>query len=285
MIVIGKTSERKNQLDEEMDRYTCLDIMSARCNRYFFTNKMMYIRKLTDEELIKRESDEGHYHHEEFQQLKKRKCVFLQHLVMIFMAILRRTHIHIQHAPSYFVMASQSVWLIPLSIWNYSKSSDGMWCFMIIEDMEWAAGKPRVMDTTKRRFSAGREVAQTKTRGKCHYRHTWRINGCSHDFVICCKAGSKRQFYIADCPFASFEDQLLYRLKTDFRLSGQWILPLSDRVLKWRDGYSIRQVSPLDVIDQVKEPVLFIHSLHDDYIPCEQSQQLYARKKVINSYL
>lgn len=32
----------------------------------FFTNKMMYIRKLTDEELIKRESDEGHYHHEEF---------------------------------------------------------------------------------------------------------------------------------------------------------------------------------------------------------------------------
>lgn len=42
---------------------------------------------------------------------------------------------------------------------------------------------------------------------------------------------------------------------------------------------------PLDVIDQVKEPVLFIHSRHDDYIPCEQSQQLYTRKRVTNSYL
>ena len=122
-------------------------------------------------------------------------------------------------------------------------------------------------------------MAQTKTRRKCHHWDTRRINGCSHDLVICCKAGSKRQFYIADCPFASFEDQLLYRLKTDFRLSGKWILPLSDQVLKWRDGYRIRQVSPLDVIDQVKEPVLFIHSRHDDYIPCEQSQQLYTRKK------
>lgn len=94
------------------------------------------------------------------------------------------------------------------------------------------------------------------------------------------KPDANANFHIADCPFASFEDQLLYRLKTDFRLSGQWILPLSEQVLKWRDGYSIRQVSPLDVIDQVKEPILFIHSLHDDYIPCEQSEQLYARKKL-----
>ena len=43
---------------------------------FFFTNKMMYIRKLTDEELIKRESDDGHYHHEEFKQLQKEKvCI------------------------------------------------------------------------------------------------------------------------------------------------------------------------------------------------------------------
>ena len=66
-----KTPERKNRLDEEMDRYICLHIMSTRCNWYFFTNKMMYIRKLTDKELIKRESDGGHYHHEKFQQLKR----------------------------------------------------------------------------------------------------------------------------------------------------------------------------------------------------------------------
>ena len=103
--------------------------------------------------------------------------------------------------------------------------------------------------------------------------------GAVTTLLYAAKPDASANFYIADCPFASFEDQLLYRLKTDFRLSGQWILPLSDQVLKWRDGYSIRQVSPLDVIDQVKEPILFIHSLHDDYIPCEQSEQLYARKK------
>lgn len=214
-----------------------------------------------------------------FNSLKKRKCVFLQHLVMIFMAILYRTHIHIQHAPSYFVMASQSVWLIPLSIWNYSKSSDGMWCFMIIEDTEWVAENHELWILRKEDLAQVVKWLRQRLGENAIIGIHGESMGAVTTLLYASKPEASANFYIADCPFASFEDQLLYRLKTDFRLSGQWILPLSDRVLKWRDGYSIRQVSPLDVIDQVKEPVLFIHSLHDDYIPCEQSQQLYARKK------
>lgn len=58
-----------------MARYTALVLFPLAAIGIFFTNKMMYIRKLTDEELIKRESDEGHYHHKEFQRLQKKVCI------------------------------------------------------------------------------------------------------------------------------------------------------------------------------------------------------------------
>ncbi|WP_145602484.1 alpha/beta hydrolase, partial [Bacillus paralicheniformis] len=85
-------------------------------------------------------------------------------------------------------------------------------------------------------------------------------------------------FYVADCPFATFEDQLVYRLKEDFHLPGAFILPLASLFLRWRDGYRIGDVSPLSVVGKIKKPVLFIHSKHDDYIPAESSEMLYEKK-------
>ncbi|WP_342461773.1 prolyl oligopeptidase family serine peptidase [Bacillus sp. FSL R5-0286] len=192
----------------------------------FFTNKMMYIRKLTDEELIKRESDEGHYHHEEFQQLQKEKVC----IPSTFGYDLHGYFVPLPHTTRTIVLCHG----VTVSLINSVKY------MKLFQKLGWNV---LLYDHRRHGMSGG------KTTSYGYYEKE------------------------------DLAHQLLYRLKTDFRLSGQWILPLSDQVLKWRDGYSIRQVSPLDVIDQVKEPILFIHSLHDDYIPCEQSEQLYARKK------
>ena len=86
-------------------------------------------------------------------------------------------------------------------------------------------------------------------------------------------------FYIADCPFSEFSEQIAYRLKEDFHLPKWMVLPFGDWWLKKRDGYSFREVSPLKAVENIKSPVLFIHSLEDAYIPSYMSEELYQHKK------
>lgn len=85
-------------------------------------------------------------------------------------------------------------------------------------------------------------------------------------------------FYIVDCPFSDFEAQLKYLLKVDYRIPASLVLPFANLFLKLRDGYSIKDVSPVSVIQNIKSPVLFIHSAKDDYILPEMTIELYNMK-------
>ncbi|MEB1812802.1 alpha/beta hydrolase, partial [Staphylococcus argenteus] len=82
-------------------------------------------------------------------------------------------------------------------------------------------------------------------------------------------------FYIADCPFSDFYGQLQHRLKVEFHLPKWPLLPLANAFLKVRDGYTIREVSPIDCIKNINNPVLFIHSKDDDYILADMTKALY----------
>jgi uncharacterized protein len=85
-------------------------------------------------------------------------------------------------------------------------------------------------------------------------------------------------FYIADCPFSNFKEQLAYRLKTEMKLPPKVFLPLGDVFLRIRDRYSINEVSPIAVIQNIKKPILFIHSKKDDYILPSMTKDLYDKK-------
>lgn len=86
-------------------------------------------------------------------------------------------------------------------------------------------------------------------------------------------------FYIADCPFSDFREQLAYRLKAELKLSPRIFLPVADLFIKMRQSYSLREVSPISVIDQIKKPILFIHSKKDDFILPTMTEALYQQKK------
>lgn len=85
-------------------------------------------------------------------------------------------------------------------------------------------------------------------------------------------------FYIADCPFSTFRDQLRYRIKKDVHLPAWTIMPIGDLFLKIREGYRIKDVSPLSVINYITQPILFIHSEEDPYIPVSMTKQLFEAK-------
>lgn len=85
-------------------------------------------------------------------------------------------------------------------------------------------------------------------------------------------------FYIADCAFSDFTDQLMYLMKKETPLRTILAIKLADVFLRVRDGYSMKLVSPREAVTHIEKPVLFIHSLLDDFILPEMTQELYALK-------
>ncbi|MCM3225546.1 alpha/beta hydrolase [Terribacillus saccharophilus] len=86
-------------------------------------------------------------------------------------------------------------------------------------------------------------------------------------------------FYIADCPYSDFAEQVAYRLKVQFHLPRQVFLPAAELIVRKLDGYRFRDVSPIHSVVNIEKPVLFISSLPDSYIPVQMTKDLYAKKQ------
>ena len=86
-------------------------------------------------------------------------------------------------------------------------------------------------------------------------------------------------FYVSDCAFATFHQQLSYRLKTDYKIPKWAILPIGNIWLRFRDQYVINDISPIDAVRSIQKPILFIHSKPDLYIPYTDTVTLFKAKK------
>lgn len=85
-------------------------------------------------------------------------------------------------------------------------------------------------------------------------------------------------FYIVDCPFSDFTEQILHILRTSTPLRSSMSLRIANLFLKIRDGYTTSLVSPREVIKNISRPMLFIHSLQDDFILPEMTKELFSLK-------
>jgi uncharacterized protein len=86
-------------------------------------------------------------------------------------------------------------------------------------------------------------------------------------------------FYISDCSFSDFKEQLSYLLKRNTYLPPKPLLSIADFFLRIRQRYSLRDISPISAVHRIKQPVLFIHSKKDDYILPSMTEALYQKKK------
>lgn len=89
----------------------------------------------------------------------------------------------------------------------------------------------------------------------------------------------RANFYVVDCPFSDFRQLLAYQISSEIKVPGKWLLPLANLFIRLRDGYSLKNVSPINVIENIKKPILFIHSEKDDYILPEMTKELFDKKK------
>lgn len=85
-------------------------------------------------------------------------------------------------------------------------------------------------------------------------------------------------FIIADCAFSTFEKQLHHVLMRDTPIKTAYAVKLADFFIQKRDGYTLREVAPIEAVQKISKPILYIHSLEDTYIPHTMSEALHAAK-------
>lgn len=85
-------------------------------------------------------------------------------------------------------------------------------------------------------------------------------------------------FVVADCPFANLWDQFSHILKEERHLPTFPILQAGTLVSKFRIGAFFSEINPIDGINKIKAPILFIHGANDTYIPPKATQQMYDRR-------
>ena len=85
-------------------------------------------------------------------------------------------------------------------------------------------------------------------------------------------------FYVSDCAFSNFPELLKRIFEHTIPVDAKYTLPLADFFMKIRDGYSVKEVMPIDAVKNIEHPVLFVHSAPDDFIPSTMSEELYEAK-------
>ncbi len=86
-------------------------------------------------------------------------------------------------------------------------------------------------------------------------------------------------FYISDCAYSDIYEQILHVMRTTTPLRTTLALRLASLFMKMRDGYSISTVSPRESVQNIQSPVLFIHSVNDEFVLPKMSEELYALKQ------
>lgn len=82
-------------------------------------------------------------------------------------------------------------------------------------------------------------------------------------------------FYISDCAYSSLYDQLSARIKSKRIYMTTIIMQTTRFIIKFRAGFDIKKIRPVDDVKNITVPILFIHGSDDTYINPDMTQELY----------
>lgn len=80
---------------------------------------------------------------------------------------------------------------------------------------------------------------------------------------------------IADCAFSNLKDLVIYLMKQYYHIPKYPFFPIAKVIIKVRAGFWIDDVVPMEGAIKSHTPILFIHGLEDNYIPCAMSKDMY----------
>ncbi|WP_332649353.1 alpha/beta hydrolase [Lysinibacillus sp. 54212] len=86
------------------------------------------------------------------------------------------------------------------------------------------------------------------------------------------------KFYISDSAFSDFRQLLYLIVKNSISVDLKFAVHLTDLFMRMRDGYWIKNVLPKKTIKKIDKPVLFIHNIHDTFIPYTMTEEMFELK-------
>ena len=82
---------------------------------------------------------------------------------------------------------------------------------------------------------------------------------------------------VEDCGYTSAYEMFAAQLKKIFGLPEYPVMPCADIVCKIHTGVKISDAAPLEVVDKIKVPILFIHGDADGLVPFEMMNRLFDK--------
>lgn len=86
-------------------------------------------------------------------------------------------------------------------------------------------------------------------------------------------------FYVADCPFSDFRQQVKHQIKREVGFSPPFFMKIAEWAVWLRGRYKMSELSPLEAVRHIQKPILFIHSRDDDFILPSMTEALYDAKQ------
>ena len=80
---------------------------------------------------------------------------------------------------------------------------------------------------------------------------------------------------VEDCGYTSAYEMFAAQLKKIFSLPEYPVMPCANLVCKFNTGVKISDAAPINVVDEIKIPVLFIHGDEDGLVPFEMMEKLF----------
>jgi uncharacterized protein len=244
----------------------------------YFTNRLMYMKKKDEEFIVQREKEAGRYNPDEFESLPKQEVDIPSPLGYTIKASLVEPH-----ASNRYIIFAHGVTETKINSIKYMNLflERGFNALIYDHRRHGESGGKTTSFGYYEKFDLKTVVDWLKKEIGPNLK--LGIHGESMGAAtLLLYAGMLEDgadFYIADCPFSDFKEQLAYLLKKDFRIPPRLMLPLADIILRVRDKYSIQHVSPISVIERIQHPILFIHSQQDDFILPTMSKALYEQKQ------
>lgn len=244
----------------------------------YFTNRLMYMKKKDEELILKREKEAGRYNPAEFDSLPKRDVDIPSPFGYTIKALLIEPH-----QSNRYVIIAHGVTETKINSIKYMNLflKRGFNALIYDHRRHGESGGKTTSFGHYEKFDLKTVVNWLKKEKGPNLKlgiHGESM-GAATMLLYAGMLEDGADFYIADCPFSDFRDQLTYRLKKELKIMPGLLIPIADVILRFRDKYSIRHVSPISVIENIKHPILFIHSQKDDFILPTMSEDLFKLKK------
>lgn len=243
----------------------------------FLTNRLIYIKKKDDHSILNREKEAGRFNPHEYQHLPKKEVSILSPFGYELKLILAEPH-----PTNRYIIISHGVTENKINSVKYMNLFLARGFNTVIYDhrRHGESGGTSTSYGFYEKFDLKAVINWLKAEKGANILlgiHGESM-GAATMLLYAGMVEDGADFYISDCAFSDFKEQLTYLLKRDIKFPSKPLLPVADLFLRLREKYSLSDISPISVIHQVKNPILFIHSKKDDYILPSMSEALYDKK-------